>query len=499
MMKTTPWWSLCWLLGLLALPLHAQETAWDGALYVESAFGSAQPSAELQIITETGVRMGLPVPLSALRPAGYRTAAVALSPDRRYLALSARPDDFNQQPTLRIADLSAGTCCLSVQVNAVDFLLGAFDPTSTQLAFSYVGASADDQMSFADGGLGVVNAASGQVTTVPMGQVRAAIGAPDFAAWAVMGAWMPQGVEFAPTCYACDGIFEETYALWNPTTGQFVANSPRIFSIFGAHLGTSSAFLFIAQDDAFPISFEAGMLPPANVVKYAATGDQTAATTVYFTPESLDIGRALWVDDGNAFLVAHFGGDFWDVVRRDGAQFRIKGVRDLRFLAGTPTGWLAELALEGAATQIYHYDGETMQSQLIASVPAGNRVEVVQMPPLGAGVAQASAFPPVAPPSPAAAATIQANNAVTCLGLRSRIYPGDLGRVTPGAPNRFREGPSADSPIIGEIPGEAIFTAAGAAFCDAATGILWLPVEYQGQFGWTAEGQGGAYYTEPLP
>lgn len=497
-MKVMRWVYVWALMSLIGLPIQAQALVWEGALYVEADLGNGVVNAELQIFNEQGVTRTVAVPINALRPTTYRTQRVVVSPDRRFVMVYAVSDDSSQLPSLRIADVSTGTCCVDVQIGATSYFVGEFDPTSTRFAFSYV---MDAGAGTATGGLGVVNTVSGQVTTIDMTQVNAAIGASEFSVWGAIGEWVPQGVEFAPSCYACEGVFEANYAIWNPANGQLFATSSRYLSIFGDHLGTSDEFLFVERDTMYPYSFEEDFfLPITNVVKYASTGGfaNEAAPVVYFNPDVLYVTGVNWVDNGEAFIASNAGGNFWDVVRRDGSQFRLTGVDNFFVLEGTPTGWLAELSQIGAPTQIFHYDGDTLQGQLITTVPENAYIEVVQIPQLNVD-SEPAPFVIVPPPAPEIAATIQANAATVCAGLRSRIYPNTLGRVTPGTPNRLRQDPSTDGEIVGEIPGSGQFTAVDTAFCDEATGILWLPVDYQGQFGWTAEGQNGEYFTEPLP
>ncbi len=72
-----------------------------------------------------------------------------------------------------------------------------------------------------------------------------------------------------------------------------------------------------------------------------------------------------------------------------------------------------------------------------------------------------------------------------------------MGRVTPGLPNNLRSQPSINGPLIGQIPGGAVFTVLAGPLCDPA-GIAWWQVNYNGLVGWTGEGQGTAYGVEPV-
>jgi hypothetical protein len=76
----------------------------------------------------------------------------------------------------------------------------------------------------------------------------------------------------------------------------------------------------------------------------------------------------------------------------------------------------------------------------------------------------------------------------------SRLVVGGLGHVTPGDPNDLRATPGGAS--IGKIPGGAAFTVLQGPVC-SPNGIAWWQVNYNGQIGWTAEGQGSTYFLEP--
>jgi hypothetical protein len=84
---------------------------------------------------------------------------------------------------------------------------------------------------------------------------------------------------------------------------------------------------------------------------------------------------------------------------------------------------------------------------------------------------------------------------VVCDGLMNRIPNGGAGQVTPGASNNVRDVPSLRGRDIGDIPAGGIFNVIGEPIC--SDGYLWLYVDYNGLVGWTPEGQGRTYFTEP--
>jgi hypothetical protein len=93
--------------------------------------------------------------------------------------------------------------------------------------------------------------------------------------------------------------------------------------------------------------------------------------------------------------------------------------------------------------------------------------------------------------------------AATCPGfMPSRLIVGEYGRVTPGDPNRLRQSPGTTGKVIEQMPGLSIFKVLDGPVC--ASGIAWWHVEWKKTGGtriydgWTAEGQGSIYWTEPI-
>ncbi|MBZ0276904.1 MAG: SH3 domain-containing protein [Anaerolineae bacterium] len=82
--------------------------------------------------------------------------------------------------------------------------------------------------------------------------------------------------------------------------------------------------------------------------------------------------------------------------------------------------------------------------------------------------------------------------ATTPLGL----VVGQQGRVLPGTSNRVRSTPSTSGEVLYQIEGGAVFDVAGQAEC--GDGYRWWQVTYNGQTGWTVEGNADGYFLEPL-
>jgi LysM repeat protein len=86
---------------------------------------------------------------------------------------------------------------------------------------------------------------------------------------------------------------------------------------------------------------------------------------------------------------------------------------------------------------------------------------------------------------------------VSCT-LTPRLQAGRTGRVTPGEPNTLRSlpGTGSTSVVVGQIPGGGLFRVIQGPQC--VEGLYWWQVTYNGVTGWTGEGQGSTYWTEPL-
>jgi hypothetical protein len=85
--------------------------------------------------------------------------------------------------------------------------------------------------------------------------------------------------------------------------------------------------------------------------------------------------------------------------------------------------------------------------------------------------------------------------------LATRLSVHGWGRVTPGAPNVLRSAPGTQatgstSVVIGSIPAGGIFSVEGGPTC-GTDGRWWWYVNYNGQLGWTAEGEGNTYWVDP--
>jgi Tol biopolymer transport system component len=109
-----------------------------------------------------------------------------------------------------------------------------------------------------------------------------------------------------------------------------------------------------------------------------------------------------------------------------------------------------------------------------------------------------SANPLNSPSSPPTSSGVGAGNAIASICQNSplsRLSVGMTAQVTPGNPNHVRDVPAGN--VLFVIPGGQNFRIIGGPRCDQANQFTWWQVEYNGQQGWTPEGQGNIYWLQP--
>lgn len=501
----------------------AQPALRGTALYTER-LGATGRQGEVLFVADDGTLSTVPVP-AAFYPPGYgdtvQMSDVVLSPSGNHLAASFYTLATGAALPISITDLLPGPCCVLVaaplaEVYAYD--LAGFNPDGTQLAFSYTGAAPDGEFPYL-GGMATADATTGALTSLAaMNTAMAGREDEGIATWALMGEWNDLGIEWHPSCYACEGPLSGEYSLWMPQKNSFLEDTGLYFSYFSDRLALTGETLAATQSPAYPVSPEpGGMIPYPNVIQYLPDGtpltDASLATApvVFFDPATLDLGDgAQWVTNGTAFLVTPANSGRWALADRSGATQPIPAPAGARFLVGTTDGWLS--MVPGAASTDLVRTVSSPAGAFGAIIdrtsgtgfnPSGYRV--LRAPALGEGVTPVP--PPVVPPPavipptlpPAVVATIPPAVVAQCPGfLPSRLVPGQLARVTPGDPNNLRALPDVNAPLVGRMPGGSEFMVMTGPICDAA-GLAWWQVTYSGLIGWTVEGQGTDYWLEPLP
>jgi hypothetical protein len=86
--------------------------------------------------------------------------------------------------------------------------------------------------------------------------------------------------------------------------------------------------------------------------------------------------------------------------------------------------------------------------------------------------------------------------AQSCSGFNTQLQAGITAEVLPGAPNTLRQAPSTSSARLGSIPAGGRMTVIGGPRC--ANGYTFWQVNYDGDIGWTAEGDNSEYYIAPV-
>jgi hypothetical protein len=80
--------------------------------------------------------------------------------------------------------------------------------------------------------------------------------------------------------------------------------------------------------------------------------------------------------------------------------------------------------------------------------------------------------------------------------MQSRLAVGGKARVVAGRTNRLRAQPNQNGELLGELPAGLVLSVLDGPECVA--GVAWWQVQYSITSGWTAEGQSGTYWLEPL-
>src|SRR5258708_1783547 len=149
------------------------------------------------------------------------------------------------------------------------------------------------------------------------------------------------------------------------------------------------------------------------------------------------------------------------------------------------------------------------RSNVIGTIPAGSTFQIVAGPTCDGGLifwqvnyqsstgwtAEADATTFYLEPVDAASSL---PTSIDCPGSpTARLNIGQRARVRPGDPNILRSDAGLSTAVFGRLPAGRAFAVVGGPRC-AGKFRLWQ-VNYNGQVGWTVEGQGGTYWLEPAP
>ena len=438
----------------------------------------------------------------------------ALSPDHRYLAFTSGTLADVASP-VEIVDLQSNSCCVTVPPPLGDvaaYELGGFSPDSARLALSWVGFS-DRNANYITGGMMTVDAATASpIQSISMQDVNAAYSTQQSIEppWTLVGDWRDDGIRFRPHCYACDALAAGYWSIWSPESNAIVTDTTEYFNnLFGDVLLSTGEILLARQDERFPVAEIDSLFPVPNIISYVqqvTSSTRLDSTVIYFDENLADLrGYAHWVLDGQAALVTPYESDEWTLLYRDGTQQSVSVSPEsrLRFLAGTPNGWLARIDdPEWNTLLLYTVEGaEVLSTSLPLILSDDDYVTVLDAPELGASITTTGGFPTVEPAGGVLAgeSTVPMSEAGTCPNLLAvRISRNSIAQVTSGASNRLRSEPSIDGSVLGQIPGGAQISVLDGPVCDDVNAIVWWQVDYNGQVGWTAESLEDTYFVEPV-
>ncbi len=494
--------------AILLLTLTAGVSAQAGGsyqavLYAEQMTGTGVQGF-LYVVSETAIEQIIPVPASIYPASNYEMVEVSVSPDLRYGAFSMiNTETYTAYPVL-VADLTLQTCCQFLEMGRVELQansLAGFDPSGRYLAYSRVGQTVGGDF-MQVGELVMLDTQTGMFTVNSATDLLGGEGV-----WTVMGDWQEDGIRLHPNCYACEGVIEGEWWIWNPLTGLLTSSSGEWFSFFGDTLSATGETLVMNEVMSFPYSTEPSMFGRSNVVQYFAGaipsfGEEAArdaAPVVFFDPANIDLSdgeSVYWINDGLRFLVTNPLSTTWTIVERGGSTQQIEVAAGTRVLTGTTNGWLAVQEIGGGSLiQSYTLVGGVYMQQVITQV--SGRLLLAEAADLGASLSVPPLpFATIAPQS--AVQPPSGGTTFVCDGVQvaPRLMLNGNGRVTPGAPNNLRSAPSRSGGLLGQIPGGGMFLVLSEPIC--AEGFIWRQVNYNGLIGYTVEGTGSEYFVEPV-
>lgn len=417
---------------------------------------------------------------------------VLLSDDGTLLAGFFRADNG---PTVRLADLSAGTCCVRIAEppGVIESITsGVFRPGTSTLAVSLVTSEAEPVWAV----VALLDGRSGQLSRgLDLSQALAAVreSLPDFPFLEIrLGAWVEGQLAFTPFAPTAQAPMFGNWFLWDPDTNT-IGQSSQTFH-FGA--------------DLLPATGEhLAVNAPENdaLILISATQGQSIPVPEALRPARPGSAGVGWAANGEAAVLYDRIDGGAAMLFRDGRITPLPNGLVTRWVGGTPDGFLTvEAGTDGAPDRLIltSLANGNIASTIVVDAPS-TRTRYVLLaadPPLGTGFEPRPFVVPVptALPSPTpipATSTPVVAAPLVCGGMTTRLVVGMFTRVTPGEPNNLRAAPSLSAEILNRIPGGSPVSLRSGPTC--ADGLLWWEVDALGQIGWTVEGVGGVYFLEP--
>lgn len=496
---------------VIAPAAHAQyDDRWSAALLVTAA-ADGQPygpvaSADLILLAGSGSRtQALTSLLNPPQPQILYEGALDAQGQRA--ALVRAPYAADGQADVLIVDLATGTTYQAAAVgNAVNTYDGlTFSPDGSQIAAAFI------IVDTVQAGIVIWDAASGAIVSVKSYADLAGLPAEEVAyRWPYLGAWTASGIEWHENCYACEGVFSGEWSLWDPLTNSVTPSTDRYFdAFFSDRLTATGEAVSIANRPQYPTAGMPGMFPASNVIHYTASGATPSMwetvsdyPVIFYDVAMRNLSRPLWIADGSAILAHDETSRRYAVIGRDGSIQHLSYEGESRPLFGTPSGWVSLVSTDAQTYSLVEFVPalggiETIALDYQWDQPVN--VTVVDRPELGTSLLSVLPPSPIAPPDPAQVESLLIAAGMSCPGLPvSRLYPGGLAIVTPGSPNNLRAEASAGSALLGQIPGGDIVDVVSGPVCDAANGLVWWEVNYQGTRGYTVESLNGQYALESM-
>lgn len=291
-------------------------------------------------VTDDQVTETLPLPEAAQAIETVTGAPYfALTPDQsRLIFVDPYPILPNVLlPTLRIADLTAGTCCVDVtpplDTSAEAVIVGPVSPDGTQVIAVFI--------------TGVYNVENAQqsrivIADVTTGDVVSAYDPQEMLSTfnARFGDWTEDGIEIAGDCFICQSALNGVYLLLNPETG--VADRADIYFTRQGDILPNGNVVVLNRDESRPTDNMETLIPPSNVVLYSAADSPNPDSVVYFDPDQLNLPAPVWGADGLAYLLYDTENGLATVVYRDGTVITATLSPNMLVSAGTSSGWLLQ-------------------------------------------------------------------------------------------------------------------------------------------------------------
>ena len=445
--------SLLFLLGINTLT--AQESSWEVVVY---------DPAQDTIVTLTAEGIQDTVSLDFLN---QTPTHLSLSDDGRYLAGTAGGivgfvADLQEQTTLSLFNNSPDFYqrTLNGGRNLV-LTVGPFREDSQAIVFGYILDTPPNLRS----GMFIYDIPSQSITQDIMLDG-------DFPV--TFGDWKAGDIEVGNIgCYNCDQPHKGVYAIWDVNARAYWQSERPFGAGVLSATGEDVYWDYVALDE--------------DRLYYVQTAYLSGTGTVARLPVYVDMPQPrvselpfrtspYWVWNGEAFLDNRLTIEprEWRLFLRDGTWQTLDVPSGSRFLTGTSDGWL----MWHPDGSVYHYaESNDFEPTALTSAMEERPILVRVTPPLGEGITTDFTIEPC-----------------SLVNLEPRLVIGLTARVTPGAPNNLRAQPNSEGELIGEIPGEGEFMVLDGPVC--VDGLAWWQVDYNGQIGWTAEGNRN-YWLEP--